>query len=437
MRSSIGALLLVSLASACLSACGGEPEIPADGQSAVGFVFVGTNHNNTQDAGEPANQVTVYRRFADGSLELADHVDTGGQGSGPSARFAGDGLGSSHSMVLSQDRAFLLVTNAGSDSLSVLRVGKDTLEVTDVQPTSDGAGPGFPNSVTQHGDLVYALNGAGEGSVTGFRLSDQGKLTPIPGSTRLLSANQASPPDTLFNPAQASFTPNGRQLVVTIKDGPAAGLIDGVTPTGPSRVLVFDVLDDGQLAETFTRTDLDNDGPFGFSFDAAGHLLTAMFVGGDDLAGAAGSFQINADGTLTPITRTAKVSQLDPCWLENNGEFAFTANYTSGTISSFRIGDDGSLTVLDEQAGLTDERAGTPGASQQGSTPLDLGISPDGRFLYDVLPGSGSVGAWRIEGDGRLTKIGEYGGLPRTVDGDRAPEERFGPGGSPAGIGVL
>jgi 6-phosphogluconolactonase (cycloisomerase 2 family) len=338
--------------------------------------------------------------------------------------------------MLSQDKRFLFVANAGSDSLTVFRVSDNGLERTDVKPTTDGAGPGFPNSVTQHGDLVYALNGAAQGSVTGFRLSESGTLTPIAGSARMLAANQVNPPDTLFNPAQVAFTPDGGKLVVTIKDGPAAGLIDGVTPTGPSRVLVFDVLADGQLSQGFTQTELDNDGPFGFSFDADGHMLVAMFVGGDNLAGAAGSFQINADGTVTPITRAAKIDQLDPCWIENNGAYAFTANYTSGTISSFRVGDDGSLTLLDAQAGLTDERAGAPSASKQGSTPLDLGISPDGRFLYDVLPGSGRVGAWRIEDDGRLTKIGEYDGLPRTIDGDMAPEERFGPGGSTAGIAV-
>ena len=34
-------------------------------------------------------------------------------------------------------------------------------------------------------------------------------------------------------------------------------------------------------------------------------------------------------------------------------------------------------------------------------------------------------------------KIGEFGGLPKTVNGDMAPEERFGFGSSPAGIDVL
>ncbi|MGH9940976.1 MAG: hypothetical protein ACRD9R_01290 [Pyrinomonadaceae bacterium] len=64
-------------------------------------------------------------------------------------------------------------------------------------------------------------------------------------------------------------------------------------------------------------------------------------------------------------------------------------------------------------------------------------MSPNGRFLYNVLPGSGRVAGWRIHRDGSLTKIGEFGGLPKTIDGDMAPEERFGPGGSPAGIAVL
>ena len=37
---------------------------------------------------------------------------------------------------------------------------------------------------TQHGDLVYVLNSADEGSITGFRLGEEGALTPIAGSTR-------------------------------------------------------------------------------------------------------------------------------------------------------------------------------------------------------------------------------------------------------------
>jgi len=122
------------------------------------------------------------------------------------------------------------------------------------------------------------------------------------------------------------------------------------------------------------------------------------------------------------------------CWLENNGSYAWGANYTSGTIASYRIGNDGSLTLIDGAAGKTEH---PDPVNKQGTTPLDIRVSPNGRFLYDVLPGSGKIAGWLINHDGSLTKIGEFGGLPKTVNGDIAPEERYGSGGSPAGIEVL
>lgn len=422
---------------------------PPTGAPPAGAVFVGTNHNNTHSTappGEPANQVVMYSRSHDGALTLIGVFDTGGQGSGPSIRFAGDGLGSAQSLRLSHDHRWLFVANGASNDVTVFRVSKKGLERTDLEPS----GGVFPNSIAQHGNLVYVLNAAGEGNITGFTLSNKGTLAPIPDSTRTLNANQdPGRPDTLFNPTQVSFTPDGRQLVVTIKDGPT-----GVAgQTGPGRVLVFGVGAAGRPSATFTQTDFDNPdfdnpeaknlGPFGFSFDRQGHLLLALFVGGPGNTGSAGAFEINPDGSLTPITPNVPNGQLDTCWLENNGRYAYGANYGSATISSYRIGHDGSLTLLESVAGIADDLPGPPGKSQ-GATPLDLAISNNGRYLYNVLPGSGAVAGWRIHADGSLTKIGEFPGLPEAIEGDVAmctsgpggslePCE-FGPGGSPAGI---
>lgn len=429
----------------------------ANNNAPVGAVFVGTNHINLHPIEPPipgnrvGNQVVMYHRYRDGSLRLAGYFPTGGYGSGPGQRFAGDGLGSSHSLRLTQDARWLLVTNAGSDTVSIFQVTEDGLELVDQAPTGDGSpDQRFPNSVTQYGDLVYVLNAAGEGSITGFRLSDHGRLRPIRNSTRLLDANQRpTPPDALLNPAQVAFTPDGRHLVVSIKDGIRGGT-DENTPTGPGRILVFRVDSEGRPSETFTLNvlnealgipaDQSNPGPFGFSFDTQGNLLVALFVGGPNLTGAAGSFQIRADGTLIPITPTvAATNELDLCWLENNGRYAFGANYTTGTISSYRIGHDGSLTLINPRAGVPIDTEfpapANPGARGQGPTPLDLGISHDGRFLYNVLPGSGRVAAWRIQSNGSLTPIGEFAGLGQTVEGDHAPDD-FTPLESPAGIAV-
>lgn len=405
---------------------------------AIGMVFVGTNHNTTTDPRQPANQIALCGRHANGALRFGGNFNTGGQGSGPGQRFAGDGLGSSHSVQLTQDRRFLLVTNAGSNNVSVMRVAPGSLQLTDLEPTGNGSrGRRFPNSVTQKGSLVYALNSADQGSITGFRLDDAGELSAIANSTRELAAAQDRfAPDALKNPTQVSFTPDGKYLVVTIKGGPPRGALPGASdqPTGPGRILVFTMGRDGLPSATFTRTDLSNHGPFGFSFDPAGNLLVALFVGGPvvgpHITASAASFRIGANGALAAISRNVPNTQIDSCWLENNGRFAFTSNYSSGTISSYRI-SGGSLSLLQAVAA----RTRVP-SNSQGSTPLDLGLSPDGRFPYNVLPGSGAVAAWPITGAGGLNAIDEYSGLPQTVDGDHAPRD-FSALGSPTGIAVL
>ena len=407
-----------------------------------GAVFVATNHNNTTAPDDAANQVVMYARDADGALTMIDAFATGGQGSGPSQRFAGDGLGSGNSLQLSDDLRWLFVTNAGSDTVSVFGVQQDGLELKDVVPTGDSSqSQRFPNSVTQHGELVYVLNSADEGSITGFRLGEEGTLTPLAGSTRTLEANQQEyAPDPLFNPAQVAFTPDGGHLVVTIKDGPAEGILPEVTPTGPGRVLVFSVGEDGTPSDDFVQTELDNRGPFGFSFGPDDQLLIAEFVGGgmevidgmEALTAAAGAYTIEEDGTLTALSAGVPNHQVDSCWLVNNGRYAFSANYTSGTVSSYEIGKDGGLTLMEGAAGETDD----PG-NKQGSTPLDARVSRDGRFLYVILGGAGKVAGWRIEDDGTLTKMGEFGDLQPARDGDTTPVEFTALGGSPAGIEAI
>ena len=179
--------------------------------------------------------------------------------------------------------------------------------------------------------------------------------------------------------------------------------------------------------------------PLGSHSIVRGRLLVSLFVGGPPNDRRRPSprrgWLVHASSRTAPsmpITPRVPNGELDTCWLENNGRYAFGANYGSGTISSYSIGNDGSLKLLNAVAGTTD--APDPPRSQ-GSTPLDLGISDNGRFLYNVLPGSGKVAAWRIIADGSLEKIGEFAGLGQAVDGDHADKD-FGPGESPAGIAV-
>jgi hypothetical protein len=107
-------------------------------------------------------------------------------------------------------------------------------------------------------------------------------LIPIPDSTRLLNANQTRfPPDALFNPTQVSFTPDGGQLVVTIKDGPPATEETSPedTPTWPG-----DRVRDGLAARAHTRSAITQ--PYrslGYKPDDVGAALSGWLVAGTQL----------------------------------------------------------------------------------------------------------------------------------------------------------
>ena len=75
-----------------------------------------------------------------------------------------DPLASQGSLTLSKDRSWLFAINAGSGTVSAFRVEGSRLFLTDRISTEGSE----PNSVTQHGNLVYVLNTAGSSSVVGF-----------------------------------------------------------------------------------------------------------------------------------------------------------------------------------------------------------------------------------------------------------------------------
>jgi 6-phosphogluconolactonase len=81
-----------------------------------------------------------------------------------------------------------------------------------------------------------------------------------------------------------------------------------------------------------------------------------------------------------------------------NGRFAYTTNTGSGSISTYRIGTDGSLSLQN------------PTSAATGSGPIDAALSKDSHYLYALS--SGAVDAFRVADDGSLTAITGASGLP-------------------------
>jgi 6-phosphogluconolactonase (cycloisomerase 2 family) len=315
------------------------------------------------------NAVLVFDRLSDGRLVPLTRVPTGGSGTG-------GGLGNQGAVILSGNERWLLTVNAGSNSVSVFAVRRRGLRRTDVQP-SEGI---LPVSITEHRGVVYVLN-AGSDSITGFRLGRDGRLRPIPGSTQPLSGAGTGP-------AQVAFTPDGDFLVVAEKatnkivtfpvdhDG-VAGLAQGQDSVGQTPFgFAFGKRDQLFVSEAFGGAP-DASATSSYELDRHGRLQTiSASVGTNQTAncwvivtpngrfayvtntgsGSISGYRIGFDGEIELLDEDGRTGVTDggpiDLALTESGRFLYSLNTGTNTIGAFRVHTDGSLTTLPFAPGL-------------------------------------------------------------------------------------
>jgi 6-phosphogluconolactonase len=311
------------------------------------------------------NRVQVFLRDSGGNLHTAGTVATGGTGTGA-------GLGSQGALALADGGRWLLAVNAGSDSVSALRV-TSSLGVQLANTVRSGGSQ--PISVTVHGHLVYVVN-AGSDSIRGFRLGTNG-LTPIRRSTRPLSG-------TGVGPAQIEFGLTGRVLVVTEKNTNA---ID-----------TYRVRPSGRTQGPNTHPSAGQT-PFGFVF-AGPYLVPTEAFGGAAGASAVSSYRVTASGWIKVLSASVPNGQSAACWaaISPTTRDIYVANTGSNTVSRYSI----------DAAGLVRLREGVAGTT--GTAPADETITPDGRYLYVLNGGDGTISAFHAHGT--LAPMDGAGGLP-------------------------
>jgi 6-phosphogluconolactonase len=329
-----------------------------------GGVFVQTNEAD-------ANRVLAFRRAADGQLSGVDSHPTGGRGDGVPH------LTSQGSVVLTGDGEHLLVTNAGSDELSLFAVRDDGLSLVATVPTGGAA----PKSAAEHDGLVYVVN-ANAPSLAGFRLT-QDRLEPVGEPLELAAGADL---------AQAGFSPDGSTLVVTDR--------------GTNSILLYPVEADGRLGEP-TVTSSSGPTPYGFAFAGAALIVTEAF--GAETGKAAASSYVVQGVSATAVSRSIGNGRSEICWavVSKDGRHVFTTNFADGAVSRYSIADDGTL-VLDEAVAAKSEE-GRPGLRDQD-------LTEDGRFLYAIDVESGRIFGWAVD-EGRLSALGSWEGVPATVAG--------------------
>jgi VCBS repeat-containing protein len=339
------------------------PLIGTDSPAVAGPRITGAVYTLTNDTG--GNEVAVFLRDAGGRLHPAGTVGTGGTGTGAS-------LGSQGALAVAGGGRWLLAVNAGSNSVSALKITM-TLGVRLVNTVSSGGAE--PVSVSVQGDVAYVVN-AGSDSIRGFRLG-AGGLTPIHGSARPLSGSGAGP-------AQISFGLSGKVLIVTEKN---TNLID-----------TYRVGASGRASGPATHPSA-GETPFGFVM-AGRYLVPTEAFGGSAGASAVSSYAVSSTGGVKLLSASVPNGQSAVCWaaLSPNRRDIFVANTGSNTVSRYTIDAAGLLRLREAVAGTT------------GGAPADETFSPDGRFLYVLNGGDGTISAFRAHGV--LSPVEGAGGLP-------------------------
>ncbi len=338
----------------------------------AGAVFALTNRTGN-------NEVIAFSRATSGSLTQTGRYSTRGNGIGVD-------FDSQGGLRLSADHRFLYACNPGSDDVTVFAVNGSALTFLQKIYAGDQ-----PLSLTMFGNLLYVLDGSvASTQITGFTITANGTLAPLPNSTKMLSSPIAVP-------GEVRFSPDGKLLAVTQKVASTIG------PT----IDLFKIGADGLPSDPIANHSFGMR-PFAEAFRNDGRLLTIESGLPVMNNTAVSSYAVDeASATLSPLTGSAKNGQTDGCWIviTNDQQYAYTANFVSGTISSYKLNADGSVVLINGKAAF------------QGlmSQPTDLGLSADSRYLYNLLRGTGGVSAFRVEADGSLTELGLFGvggGLP-------------------------
>ena len=241
----------------------------SEAMAAPGAVYTQTN--------APAgNVVQKFDRGGDGELTLAGTFATNGQG------LAALG-GRQGAVELSDDQRFVFAVNAGSNTVTSLRVTKSGLEVADVAASGGTA----PASVDEHHDRLYVLNSTGTANVTAFTVGKDGKLSPIAGGSRALPGADGA--------AQVSVAPDGDNLVVSER-------VSNRLETLP--------LDKAGRPGAPVATPSSGAVPFGFAFGHHNQLVVS-----EAGASTVSSYGLGAAGALSPITAALPVAQGAACWV--------------------------------------------------------------------------------------------------------------------------
>lgn len=236
-----------------------------------------------------------------------------------------------------------------------------------------------------------------------------GTYTERDGSRGIYSAIFDSGTGALGEPVPAAEMENPTFLAVA-PGGTALYAVSEISKEGQGRVAAYRILPSGALEKIDERSSRGG-GPCHVSIHPDGKVLALANYGGGSVA----SYRIEADGTLSEAVSTVQhrggstdsERQRKPhahsIHFSPDGCFAYAADLGTDRLYLYSVdAAEGALRPMEE----------TPVAA--GSGPRQFAIRPDGRFAYAINEMALTVTAFRVDvGTGRLREVQTIGTLPR------------------------
>lgn len=323
----------------------------------IGMVYTMTNNIN--------NSIVTFTRHPNGTLSCHNVYMTNGSGTGVQMV---DPLGSQGSLIISRDGHFLFAVNAGNNTISSFHICQDRIFLVDVVPS----GGIFPNSLASFHNLLYVTNAgdsANPSNITGFCVEADGHLSRIYDSIPLSSAN-AQPGCIIFNHC-------GEKLIVSEK--------------ATNHLSVFRVLNNDSISGPVINQSNGNE-PFGSAVLRNGILLVS-----EAATNALSSYTVTESGTLNVISGSVPNYQSATCWvsIDPSERYAYTSNAGSGTITEYSVDCRGRLAAIKS----------IPSVPQGTGAPIDNGINRTGEYFYVLNGNEGSISVFKIEENGNLVLL--------------------------------
>jgi 6-phosphogluconolactonase (cycloisomerase 2 family) len=323
-----------------------------------------------------------------GRLTELGSFDTQGTGTGAP-------IGNQAALATDASDRWLFVTNAGDGSVTSFRLQENGLQFVN----RVDSGGHSPISVTVFGTLVYVLNeGSGDpadapafryDNISGLRFNPSGELVPIPGSTRIIDNTQ------LTAPAQVGFNKSGTVLLITEK----------ATDT----LTTFVMRGDGTPADSPLKRPSAVPTPFGFEFGDRDFVFITEANGGGP--GVTASYRINrGTGEVSSLVDLVDMGNAT-CWtvLSSDQTVGYSVNTGSDSLSLYRINFNGTMEPFFSRP----DRQILTG----GDAPRDAVLTQDNQFLFVLNNGDGELQGFRVVSDGRVVRGGPPVAVPTSVTG--------------------